>query len=93
MESSEIKKLIESIIIDIKKEGLPSESEEKIIKQLEVSKDELNEKNPDKDYIGKNIQKVTDTMKKAGKLIDQTTSIGQKLLKIGKWIGTVISLI
>jgi hypothetical protein len=93
LDAKEVYKLFEELINDIKSEGLPIESKGKIIKQLEVTKDELKEENPDKDYIGKNIQKATDTLKKAGMLIDQTSSIGQKLFKIGRWIGTVISLI
>jgi hypothetical protein len=93
MDSKVVFNLLEQLIQDVKREGLPKQSEEKIIKQLEVSQDELQEEQPDKDYIGRNLQKATDTMKKAGSFIDQSTSIGQKLLKIGKWVGAVISLI
>jgi len=93
MNVKDIQGILDTLINEVKLEGFAKEIEEKVIKQLEVSKDELTEEDPDKDYIGKNLQKAADTMKKAGNFIDQSTSIGKKILEIGKWIGAVILLI
>ncbi|MBB4080951.1 hypothetical protein GGR28_003590 [Lewinella aquimaris] len=93
LDAKQVQLLLDELIREVRKEGLPATAEAKVIKQLEISKDELNEENPDKDYIGKNLQKVTDTMVKAGTIIDQSSSIGLRLLKLGKWIGTAIAFL
>ena len=93
MKAEDMAKLLDSLIGEIRKEGLPPEAEEKVVKQLEVSKDELKEKEPDKEYISKNIEKATKTLKSAGAFIDAASSIGQKLLAIGKWLGIAVALL
>ncbi len=93
MDAAQVMQLIDGLITDLRKEGLPPETEQKVVKQLEVAEDELKEKNPDKEYIGKNIEKVTKTLKNSGAFIDAASSIGQKLLAIGKWVGIAIALL
>lgn len=85
--------LLEELMRDIEKERLDAAQQQKLQSQLEVSKEELKEEKPDKDYIGKNLQKAADTLKKAGVIVTETTAIGKKLLTIAKWVGTVLAFI
>lgn len=60
---------------------------------LTAAQTELAEEKPDKDFLGKNLQKVADNLKRAGVIVNETTSIGKKLLTIAKWAGTVLAFI
>ncbi len=93
MDAREVHQLIDELIAELRREGLPGTVEDKVINKLEVSKEELEEAEPDKEYIRKNLEKATDTMQKAGKLIDQGSSIGLKLIKIGKWVGAALAFL
>ncbi|MGB3800934.1 MAG: hypothetical protein WA952_14055 [Lewinella sp.] len=86
-----LRQLIDALIRDVRAEGLPANEEESVVKKLEVSREELDEAEPDKQYIRKKLDKVTDTLEQAGKLTDQGSSIGLKLLKVGKSIGTAVA--
>lgn len=71
--------------------GLPEAQTTKSIKHLEAAKEEVQEKEPDKDFAAKNLQKATKVLKEANEAVTAGTSIWEKvqpiIIKLVPWLG------
>jgi len=75
--------------------GLPEAQTAKAIKHLEAAKEEVQEKEPDKDFAAKNLQRATKVLKEAGETVEAGTSLWKKvqpiITKLLPWLGVAAS--
>nr|WP_201280298.1 hypothetical protein [Hassalia byssoidea] len=74
---------------------LPEAQTSKAIKHLEAAKEEVQEKEPDKDFVAKNLQKATKVLKQANEAVTAGTNIWEKvqsiITKLLPWLGVAAS--
>ncbi len=74
---------------------LPEAQTSKAIKHLEAAKEEVQEKEPDKDFAAKNLQKATKVLKEANEAVTAGTNIWEKvqpiITKLLPWLGVAAS--
>ncbi|MEO0841102.1 MAG: hypothetical protein AAF063_19630 [Cyanobacteria bacterium J06643_5] len=74
---------------------LPPAQTTKAIKHLEAAKEEVQEKEPDKDFAAKNLQRATKVLKSAGETVEAGTSLWKKvqpiITKLLPWFGVAAS--
>lgn len=76
-------------IVTVKK-ILKEDDQKSVVKYLEQTKDEINDKKPNKDIISGSIKKVTETVEEADKALES----GESLLKrISPYLGKVLAWI
>lgn len=73
--SEDVTNLIDQVTTLIQEANLPSAQKEKVIKHLHSVKEEAQEKEPDKDFATKNLQRAVKTLKEA----DEAVRVGQGL--------------
>ncbi len=77
--------------------NLPDPQKEKAIKHLDAAKEEIQEKEPDKDYAAKSLQKATKVLKEASEAVVVSQSFWQKLepiiTQLSPWLGVAKSLL
>lgn len=77
--------------------NLPDPQKEKAIKHLDAAKEEIQEKEPDKDYAAKSLQKATKVLKEASEAVMVSQSFWQKLepiiTQLSPWLGVAKSLL
>ncbi|MBD2358563.1 hypothetical protein H6G41_28805 [Tolypothrix sp. FACHB-123] len=70
---------------------LPEAQSSKAIKHLEAAKEEVQEKEPDKDFAAKNLQKATKVLKEANEAVTAGANIWEKvqpiITKLLPWLG------
>ena len=76
---------------------LPPAQTVKAIKHLEAAKEEVKEKEPDKDFAAKNLQRATKVLKEASETIDAGNNLWQKVKSIleivSPWLGVTSSFL
>ncbi|MEM1392423.1 MAG: CHAT domain-containing protein [Cyanobacteria bacterium P01_H01_bin.150] len=74
---------------------LPPAQTTKAIKHLEAAKEEAQEKEPDKDFAAKNLQRATKVLKEAGETVEARTSLWKRvqpiITKLLPWLGVASS--
>lgn len=94
---ADVVKLIAQLEELFRTSGLPEAQTAKAIKHLEAAKEEAQEKEPDKDFAAKNLQRATKVLKEAGETVDAGTSLWQKvkpiLESITPWLGVATSFL
>jgi hypothetical protein len=74
---------------------LPEAQTSKAIKHLEAAKEEVQEKEPDKDFAAKNLQKATKLLKEANEAVTAGTNIWEEvqsiITKLLPWLGVAAS--
>lgn len=74
---------------------LPPAQTAKAVKHLEAAKEEAQEKEPDKDFAAKNLQRATKVLKEAGETVEAKTSLWKKvqpiITKLLPWLGVATS--
>ena len=77
--------------------NLPDTQKEKAIKHLDAAKEEIQEKEPDKDYTAKSLQKATKVLKEASEAVVVSRSFWQKLepiiTQLSPWLGVAKSFL
>lgn len=89
--STDVVELIAKIETLFRNSDLPEDQKEKAIKHLDTAKDEVQAKEPDKDYAAKSFQRATKILKDA----DEAVGVGQGLWKklepiatqLAPWLG------
>ncbi len=70
---------------------LPKVQTAKALKHLEVAKEEAQEKEPDKDFAAKSLQRATKVLKEAGETVEAGTGLWKKvqtiITKLLPWLG------
>ena len=79
LEPEEILQFIEKMQIILQEYDLPGNQKEKCNRHLEAVRDEVKEKNPDKEYAAKTLQKFTHILKETGKTIGSGVSLIDQL--------------
>lgn len=73
---------------------LPPAQTAKAVKHLEAAKDEAQEKEPDKEFAAKNLQRATKVLKEAGETVEAGTSLWKKvqpiITKLLPWLGVAV---
>ncbi|BBD63251.1 hypothetical protein NIES2109_61010 (plasmid) [Nostoc sp. HK-01] len=74
---------------------LPETQTAKVIQFLDAAKDEVQQKEPDKDFAAKNLQRATKVLKEAGETVEAGTGLWQKvepiITKLLPWLGVAAS--
>lgn len=77
--------------------GLPEAQIAKAIKHLEAAREEVQEKEPDKDFAAKNLQRATKVLKEAGETVEAGTSLWKKvqpiITKLMPWLGVAAGIL
>lgn len=91
LDPKDIIKLVEDIQHLLKNSDLPSDSKTKCDRQLLTFKDEVREKDPDKDYASKSLQKVVHILKEAGQTAGSAANLMDRvqpvITRIIPWLG------
>ncbi|UJB73055.1 hypothetical protein HRE53_31200 (plasmid) [Acaryochloris sp. 'Moss Beach'] len=70
---------------------LPEQQSNKALKHLEIAKEEVQAKEPDKDYAAKSLKKATTVLKEAGETVTAGSSLWEKIKpiveKVTPWLG------
>jgi hypothetical protein len=70
---------------------------EKAVRSIETAKDEIQAKEPDKEFAAKSLKKATTVLKEAGETVEAGTSLWQKvkpiLEAVGPWLGVAASFL
>ena len=89
---TEVVELLAQIEQLIQSAQLPEAAKEKAKKYLETAKIEAQEKEPDKQLISKNLERVTKNLEEVDKTVDVSKRIFEKfvplVVKIASWLGT-----
>ena len=76
---------------------LPPAQTAKAIKHLEAAKEEAQEKEPDKDFAAKNLQRATKVLKEAGETVKAGTSLWNKvqpiITRLLPWLGVAAGIL
>lgn len=92
---ADVVKLIIKLEELFRNSDLPEEKTAKAIKHLEAAKEEVQEKETDKDFAAKNLQRATKVLKEAGEMVESGTTLWQKIKPILKtispWLGVAVS--
>ncbi|UJB73062.1 hypothetical protein HRE53_31235 (plasmid) [Acaryochloris sp. 'Moss Beach'] len=71
--------------------GLPEKESSKALRHLESAKEEVQSKEPDKDYAAKSLEKATTVLKEAGETVAAGSSLWNKIKpiveKVTPWLG------
>jgi len=71
--------------------GLPEAQTTKSIKHLEAAKEEVQEKEPDKDFAAKNLQKAMKALKETDETVEAGTNLWERvqpiITKLLPWLG------
>jgi hypothetical protein len=91
LDPKDIIKLVEDIHRLLKNSDLPDDQKTKCDRHLKTLKDEVGEKDPDKDYAAQTLQKVVHVLKEAGKVTVSTMSLMNRvqpmITRIVPWLG------
>ena len=94
---TDVVKLITQLEELFRSSDLPEEKTAKAIKHLEAAKEEVQEKEPDKDFAAKNLQRATKVLKEASETVEAGSSLWQKvkpiLETITPWLGVAASFL
>jgi len=89
---AEVVELLAQIEQLIQSAELPEAVKEKAKKYVETAKIEAEEKEPDKQLISRNLERVTKNLKEADKTVDASKRIFEKIVplvvRIVSWLGT-----
>lgn len=70
---------------------LPDQQSTKALRHLETAKEEVQNKEPDKDYAAKSLKKATTVLKEAGETVSAGSSLWNKIKpiveKVTPWLG------
>jgi len=95
--SAEVTELIGQLVQLLKNSNITTSEKEKIERILEVAKDEVNDSQPDKEFVAKSLQKASKTIKSASETIDAGSDLWQKskliLEKIRPWLKITTSFL
>lgn len=76
---------------------LPEGDKEKVVRNIETAKDEVQAKDPDRKFVAKSLQKATTVLKEASETVEAGTCLWQKaepiLETISSWLGVVTSFL
>ncbi|MBO3457792.1 hypothetical protein G7B40_021740 [Aetokthonos hydrillicola Thurmond2011] len=71
--------------------GLPETQIKKSLKHIESAKEEVQEKEPDKDFVAKNLQKAMKALKDTNETVEAGTNLWEKvqpiITKLLPWLG------
>ncbi len=71
--------------------ALPEAEQQKSIKRLEAAKVEVQESEPDKESIAKNLKRVNETLNEAGETTEEVKKLAKELfptvVKVAGWLG------
>lgn len=88
---TDIAALLDQLKTLLEDSALPESMKEKAVRNIEVTKDEVQQAEPDKDLAGKTLKRATDVLKEAGETVEAGTSLWEKmkpiLETIGPWLG------
>jgi hypothetical protein len=74
---------------------LSEQQKAKAIKHLESAKEEAQEKDPDREFVAKNLQRATRVLKEAGETVEAGTSLWKKarpiITHLLPWLGVAAS--
>lgn len=89
---AEVVELLRQIEQMIRNAELPGAEKEKATKYVETARVEAEEKEPDKQLISKNLERVTKTLEEVDKTVDTSNRIFEKavplVVKVAGWLGT-----
>lgn len=75
----------------LKNAGLPEQQSTKALRHLETAKEEVQAKEPDKDYAAKSLKKATTVLKEASETVSAGSNLWNKIKpiaeKITPWLG------
>ncbi|MGG6242130.1 hypothetical protein ACQ4N7_26220 [Nodosilinea sp. AN01ver1] len=88
---TEVVELISQIENLFETSDLPSDQQEKAIKHLETAKEEVQAKDPDKDFAMKSLQRATKVLKEANEAVGAGEGLWKKLepivTQLAPWLG------
>ncbi len=93
----EVVELIAQLEEIFRSSDLPPAQTAKAIKHLEAAKEEAQEKEPDKDFAAKNLQRATKVLKEAGETVKAGMSLWNKvqpiMTKLLPWLGVAAGIL
>ena len=88
---AEVVELLAQIEQLIQSAELPEAVKEKAKKYVETAKIEAEEKEPDKQLISRNLERVTKNLEEADKTVDASKRIFEKIVPLVQWSGQFLT--
>ena len=94
---TDVLQLLTQLEVLVQNTNIPADQANKAIKHIEAAKEEVQEKDPDKDFLAKHLKRTTNTLKTASQTVTAAKGLWDKaepiVSKLSPWLGIAATLL